>query len=104
MVDDLIFMHKCTFLFKVFKNMCCNVVQSPFSPIALIHQYNTSQRNVNFTDTCSNFSLRKQFIVSSSVAVWNALPNNVKSASNITKFKSLVYDVIIKRENNDFIY
>ena len=54
-------------------------------------------------DTCSNFSILKQFILNSGVAVWNPLPNNVKSASNITKFKSLGYDVIIKRKSNDFI-
>ena len=100
MIDDLIFMHKCTFMFK---NKCWYVAQSLFSPIALIHRFNTRQRNVNFMDTCSNLSLRKQFIVNSGVAVWNALPNNVKSASNIKKFKSLVYDEIIKRESIDFI-
>ena len=42
-------------------------------------------------------------MVNSGVGVWNAVPNNIKSAKNITKFKSSAYDISIKRENNDFI-
>ena len=41
------------------------------------------KRNVNFMDTFSNYHLSK--LVYSVVAVWNFLPNNVKSAGNIKK-------------------
>ena len=40
-------------------------------------------------------------------AVWNTLPNNVKSFSIITTCKLLVgpiYGVIVKRKTYDFIY
>ena len=81
--------HKCVLVFKCLNNLVPEYLSGYFTRNSSIHSYNTRSKN-NLHLPKPNLSLgRRSFIYSGSL-LYNNLPDEIKNAVSLTKFKSLV--------------
>ena len=81
--------HKCVLVFKCLNNLVPEYLSGYFTRNSSIHSYNTRRKN-NLHLPKPNLSLgRRSFIYSGSL-IYNNLPDEIKNAVSLTKFKSLV--------------
>jgi hypothetical protein len=83
--DDLIFLTKCMFMFKIYNTKVCNQVVELFS---ISSNMCTRMGNINFVVPRDTLTCRKRFIVHCGIMLWNSLPFEVKTISSAYMFKS----------------
>ena len=91
MFDDLVFMTKCIFMFKVYTRKLCIQVTELFQ----ICNSHTRHKNINFNVPRCIHVCRKKFILHCGVIIWNSLPYNVKLMSSYYMFKSEIKSHIV---------
>ncbi len=77
-------------MFKVFKGECCNALLCLFTKSNTIHFASTRSNSLNFFVQHCNTELCRKFLSHKGVMLWNALPVNLKSCTNIVMFKKLL--------------
>ncbi len=99
--DDLVFLTKCVFMFKIFHRKMCNQVVELFSTCNNVH---TRQENINFVVPRDLLVRRKRFIVHCGIILWNSLPFDIKIISSEYMFKSKLRSHIVAIHTSDYIY
>jgi len=85
--DDLVFVTKCQFMFKVYNRKLCSPVTDLFH---ICDNSLTRQNNINFNVPRDIHVCRRKFIVHCGIIIWNSLPYHVKTALSYYTFTSTI--------------
>ena len=85
-LDDMITMSNLELMYKFVQNVLPPGVSSLFSPNAVIHQYNTRQRNIPHTNAHSTSIFNTSFL-NKAPLLYSALNNQIKNKQSLVSFR-----------------